>query len=139
MKYWYVRPRLVADGRIAYPFGYGLSYTGFAYSDLSYSDGQAAATVTNTGDRPGAEVVQLYVAPVSPRLPRPPKELKAFAKLQLAAGEARRVTLALEPNAFACWDVEAGGWVVDPGDYELRVGRSAGDIRLTATIRLEAP
>jgi beta-glucosidase len=92
--------------------------------------------VTNTGGRAGSEVVQLYVAPRAPRLPRPPKELKAFAKAALAPGETRRLALELEANAFAAWDPAAGGWVVDPGDYDLLVGRSAGDIRLTATIRL---
>ena len=72
------------------------------------------------------------------RLPRPPKELKAFAKLELAPGETRRVSLDLEPNALAAWDVDAGGWTVDPGAYDLLVGRSAGDIRLSATIRLDS-
>jgi beta-glucosidase len=127
-----------------FPFGHGLAYTDFVYADLqapaAVRAGASVAVsvaITNTGARPGAEVVQLYVAPHAPRLPRPPKELKAFAKAALGPGETRRVTLDLEPNAFACWDVDAGGWVVDPGDYELRVGRSAGDIRLTATVRIE--
>jgi beta-glucosidase len=93
-------------------------------------------TIANTGARTGQEVVQLYVAPKSPRLPRPPKELKAFAKVELAAGESRTVVLELEPNAFAAWDLDAKGWVVDPGDYEILVGRSAGDIRQGAPIRL---
>ncbi|WP_293680641.1 glycoside hydrolase family 3 C-terminal domain-containing protein [uncultured Phenylobacterium sp.] len=128
-----------------FPFGHGLAYTTFELSDLQAPAGarpgeavQIAVTVANTGARAGAEVVQLYVAPRDPRLPRPPKELKAFAKAELAPGEARRLTLDLEPNAFAAWDTEAGGWVVDPGDYDLLVGRSAGDIALCATIRLQA-
>ena len=126
-----------------FPFGHGLAYTTFNLSDLSApataTAGQPVTvevTVANTGDRPGAEVVQLYVAPLRPRLPRPPKELKAFAKVRLAPGETRRITLALEPNAFAAWDVDAKGWVVDPGDYDLLVARSAGDIALTARVRL---
>jgi beta-glucosidase len=126
-----------------FPFGHGLAYTTFELSELRAppiaSAGEAvsvAVTITNTGPGAGAEVVQLYVAPRAPRLARPPKELKAFAKLDLGPGEARAVRLELEPNAFAAWDPEAHGWVVDPGDYDLLVGRSAGDIRLTATIRL---
>jgi beta-glucosidase len=126
-----------------FPFGHGLAYTTFNLSDLSApataTAGQPVTvevTVANTGDRPGAEVVQLYVAPLRPRLPRPPKELKAFAKVRLAPGETRRITLALEPNAFAAWDLDAKGWVVDPGDYDLLVARSAGDIALTARVRL---
>lgn len=123
-----------------FPFGHGLAYTTFAFSDLSAPATAKAAepvrvevTVTNTGDREGAEVVQLYVAPQNPRLPRPPKELKAFAKVVLAPGERRVVTLELEPNAFAVWD---GGWAIDAGAYDLLVGRSAGDILLSATVRL---
>lgn len=123
-----------------FPFGHGLAYTTFAFSDLSApATAQAGepvrveVTVTNTGDREGAEVVQLYVAPQSPRLPSPPKALKAFAKVALAPGERQVVTLELEPNAFAVWD---GGWTIDPGAYDLLAGRSAGDIRLSATVRL---
>lgn len=123
-----------------FPFGHGLAYTTFEFSDLSAPATakagepiEVAVTVTNAGERDGAEVIQLYVAPRAPRLARPPKELKAFAKVTLAPGESRRVTLALEPGAFAVWD---GGWTVDPGDSDLLVGRSAGDIRLTGTIRI---
>lgn len=123
-----------------FPFGHGLAYTTFDLSDLSApamakvgEPVRIDVTVTNTGDHDGAEVVQLYVAPKSPRLPRPPKELKAFAKVALAPGERRTVTLELEPNAFACWD---DGWTVDAGEYELLVGRSARDIRLRTALTL---
>ncbi len=123
-----------------FPFGHGLAYTTFELTDLkapvTAKVGEAVRvelTVANTGDRAGAEVVQLYVAPNTPRLPRPPKELKTFAKVTLAPGERRTVALELEPGAFAVWD---GGWTVDPGAYQLQVGRSAGDIRASATIRL---
>lgn len=126
-----------------FPFGHGLSYAAFEHRDLkapaTAGPGERVrveVTVANTGARTGYEVVQLYVAPRTPRLPRPPKELKAFAKVELAAGESRTVVLELEAGAFAAWDLEAKGWVVDPGDYALLVGRSAGDIRLTAPIRL---
>jgi len=123
-----------------FPFGHGLAYTTFELSDLKAPASAKAGepvrvevTVANIGDRAGAEVIQLYVTPKSPRLPRPPKELKAFAKVALEPGERRTVTLELEPNAFAYWD---GGWRVDAGEYDLLVGRSAGDIRLSATLQL---
>ena len=129
-----------ADVEPLFPFGHGLAYTTFELSDLKApatakvgEPVRAEVTVTNTGDRAGSEVVQLYVAPKSPRLPRPPKELKAFAKVALEPGERRTVTLELEPNAFAYWN---GGWTVDAGEYELLVGRSAGDICMKATARL---
>jgi beta-glucosidase len=125
-----------------FPFGHGLAYTTFELSELRAPStarvGEAlrvGVTVANTGDRAGAEVAQLYVAPVSPRLPTPPKALKAFAKVELAPGEVRTVTLTLDTDAFAYWD---GGWRTDPGAYDLLVGRSAGDIRLRARVTLEA-
>ena len=128
-----------------FPFGHGLTYTTFELSDLTAPASAragdrvaVAVTVANTGARAGAEVVQLYVAPRSPRLARPPKELKAYAKVELAPEETRRIALELEPNAFAAWEPDAAGWVVDPGEYDLLIGRSAGDIALSVTIRLEA-
>ena len=129
-----------ADAEPLFPFGHGLAYTTFEVSDLASpatakvgEPVRVEVTVANVGERAGAEVVQLYVAPKSPRLPRPPKELKAFAKVTLEPGERRTLALELEPNAFAYWNA---GWPVDPGDYELLVGRSAGDLRLSATVRL---
>jgi beta-glucosidase len=126
-----------------FPFGHGLAYTSFELSELTApidatrgAPVQIELTVSNTGARQGEEVVQLYVAPVSPRLSRPPKELKAFAKVALQPGESRRVALELEPNAFAVWDPVAHGWTIDAGDYDLLVGRSAADIRLKARIKL---
>lgn len=123
-----------------FPFGHGLAYTTFEMWELrappTAKVGEAltiGVQVANSGQREGSEVVQLYVAAASPRLARPPKELKAFAKVTLGPQEARMVYLELEPNAFAYWD---GEWRVDPGDYELLVGRSAGDIRLRTTITL---
>jgi len=132
-----------ADVSPLFPFGHGLSYTSFAMSDLTAPSNvtigepvRIELTVANTGARVGAEVVQVYVAPRAPRLPRPPKELKAFAKVRLAPGEKRRVTLELEPRAFAPYDPETGTWPIDPGDYDILVARSAADIRLMATVRL---
>jgi beta-glucosidase len=126
-----------------YPFGFGLTYTDFDYESLSApasakagSTIEAVVTLKNVGARAGKEVVQLYVAPRSPRVDRPAKELKAFAKVELAPGETRRVTLSLPAAAFAYW-APGQGWRVDAGDYDLLVGASAGDVRLRAKVRLE--
>ena len=123
----------------AFPFGYGLSYTTFAYAGLqarAAADGSATVDVqvTNTGSRVGDEVVQVYVAPPGPRVPRPPRELKGFARVTLAPGESRHVSVALEPRAFAFWDDHAKDWAVDGGAYEVDVGASSRDIRLRQSI-----
>jgi beta-glucosidase len=130
----------------AWPFGHGLSYTEFEYGDIEVSASEveitddlhitARVTVTNTGARPGREVVQLYVAPRSPRLVRPPQELKAFAKLSLEPGERQQVTLTLGFRSFAAWDPDRHGWVADAGDYEIRSGRSSRDIRARRVVTL---
>ena len=83
-------------------------------------------------------MVQVYVAQLDPRLSRPAKELKAFAKVRLDPGETRQITLMLEARAFAPYDPETGTWPIDAGDYEVLVGRSAGDIQVKGTVRLEA-
>lgn len=120
-----------------FPFGYGLSYTTFALSDLEVSERGHALTVScvvkNTGKRAGAEVVQVYVAPPRSSVPRPPKELKGFAKIQLRPGESRRVQVALRPSALAFFDVDTQKWKVEPGAYEIQLGCSSRDIRLRAT------
>ncbi|HZP29614.1 MAG TPA: glycoside hydrolase family 3 C-terminal domain-containing protein [Acidimicrobiia bacterium] len=120
---------------VRFPFGHGLSYTSFALGQpvvtAAASGGpvHVSVPVTNTGARRGAEVVQCYVAPPPARLPRPVKELKAFAKVWLDPGETGTVTLELDgERAFASWDPASAGWVVEPGVYELHVGRSAADI-----------
>ncbi len=132
-----------APVRPLFPFGHGLAYTKFEITDLELpTTARAGAsvslrvTVRNTGDRPGSEVVQVYVAQLDPRLPRPPKELKAFAKVRLEAGETRVVTLSLEPRAFAPYDPDTGTWPIDAGAYDVLVGRSAGDIRVKGTVVL---
>ena len=132
-----------SDVRPLFPFGHGLTYTHFQMADLSVPTtgvcGQPVSLsvrVTNIGPRQGAEVVQVYVAPCNPRLPRPPKEIKAFAKVGLEPGESRIVSLTLEPRAFAPYDPATASWPVDPGEYDILVGRSAEDIRLSATVTL---
>ena len=121
---------------VAFPFGHGLSYTQFAYSDLHADAHSAALTVTNTGDRAGAEIVQLYVAKPNAEIFRPAQELKAFAKVQLAAGESKTVTLTLDDKAFRYWNTRTDSWEVEGGTYELRVGASSADTRLTAAVEV---
>lgn len=153
---------------VPFAFGHGLSYTSFALgtpqvapSFDSTADGALAVVVpvTNTGTRRGAEVVQLYVGAVDPRVVRPPKELKSFQKVWLDPGETATVTLTLDARAFAYWDPgdtykgalapdvvgffgttpqAAAGWRVDPGMYRLHLGRSSADIAHTMSIEVTA-
>jgi beta-glucosidase len=128
-----------------FPFGYGLSYTTFKYSHLEVkADGassgagnyQVSFDVTNTSTRAGADVAQVYVAEARPSVPRPPKELKGFARVELAAGETKHVSVALNPRAFAFYDVAAKHWHADAGKYSVEVGRSSEDLPLNADITL---
>ena len=125
-----------------FPFGHGLSYTRFTYGDLvdeSDADGtQVRVDVTNVGERPGREVVQLYVHPVVSPVERPEQELKEFAAVDLAPGETTTVRFTLPDRAFAHWDVDRHDWVVAPGDYEVRVGSSSRAVRTTATVTRDA-
>ena len=118
----------------AFPFGYGLSYTSFAYSDLKADEKGVTLTVTNTGSCAGAEVVQLYVAKPDATIFRPAKELKGFTKVQLEAGESKTVTIPLDDKAFRYWNVKTDRWEVEGGSYQLLVGASSADIRLTAAV-----
>ena len=119
---------------VAFPFGYGLSYTSFAYSDLKVTADSVSLTVTNTGARDGAEIVQVYIAKPGAEIFRPAQELKAFARVPLAAGESRTVTLPLDDKAFRYWNTRTDGWEIEGGRYEVRVGASSADIRLTANV-----
>ena len=119
---------------VAFPFGYGLSYTSFAYSDLKVTADSVTLTVTNTGARDGAEIVQVYIAKPGAEIFRPAQELKAFARVPLAAGESRAVTLPLDDKAFHYWNTRTDGWEIEGGRYEVRVGASSADIRLTAEV-----
>ena len=122
---------------VAYPFGFGLSYTTFEYDDLVLTPNgtglDVAFTVTNTGDRAGAEVPQVYVRDIESSVDRPVHELKGFTKVHLVPGASERVTIALDDRAFAFWSVREHRWVVEAGDFEIRVGASSRDHRLTAT------
>jgi len=118
-----------------FPFGFGLSYTKFSYDGLKLDAAEngslkASFTVKNIGAREGAEVAQVYVAPPKCAVPRPPKELKGFAKIQLKPGEAKSVSVELDKDAFAYWSPELKKWTVDAGKYEILVGASSRDIRL---------
>ena len=121
---------------VAFPFGYGLSYTSFAYSNLQASSNGVTLTVTNTGKRAGAEIVQLYVAKPGAEVFRPAQELKGFAKVQLQPGESKTVTIPLDDKAFRYWNTKTDSWEVEGGSYELRVGASSADIRLTAVVEV---
>ncbi|MDX1649383.1 MAG: phosphate acyltransferase, partial [Myxococcota bacterium] len=128
-----------------FPFGHGLSYTRFELSDLVLSRDEAAepelpveasVTLRNVGARKGSEVVQLYVHDREASVPRPEQELRAFARVELAPGERRRVRLPLPARAFAFWDETRRAWTAEAGDYEIRVGRSSRDLPLRAGFRL---
>ena len=128
-----------------FPFGHGLSYTSFAYSDLTAPAAakigeplSVTAKITNTGAVAAKEVVQLYVRDQEASVARPPKELKGFAKVSLAPGESATVRFTLDRRAFAFYDAHAGQWVVEPGAFEILVGSSSRDIRAQQTVTLEA-
>ena len=123
-----------ADVPVAFPFGYGLSYTEFAYSGLKATPEGVTLTVQNTGERAGDEVVQVYIAKPDAKIFRPAQELKGFARVHLEAGESRTVTIPLDGKAFRYWNDPADRWAVEGGVYEVRVGSSSTDIRLTASV-----
>ena len=125
-----------ASKAVRYPFGYGLSYTTFAYSDLKVNADKVTFTLTNTGSVAGAEIAQLYVAKPDAAVFRPAKELKGFTKVQLEAGESKTVTIPLDDKAFRYWNVATDRWEVEGGSYQLLVGASSADIRLTADLAL---
>lgn len=127
-----------------FPFGHGLSYTTFEYSDLelstsTYTEGEpleVRVTITNTGDRTGKEVVQLYLHEHESRFPRAVRELKDFAKIELDPGESQVVTFSLNGTAFAQWDTAVPGWVVNPGTFDIIVGASSRDLRLETSLEV---
>ena len=135
-----------AAAPVLFPFGHGLSYTRFEYGSLELSadafeqGGELAVSLTlmNCGDLAGSEVAQLYVHAVESGVHRPEQELRAFAKVALAPGETRRVTLTLDDAAFAIYDAGAGKWVVEAGEFEIRVGASSRDIRLRTKLKVHS-
>ena len=131
---------------VAFPFGYGLSYTTFAYSNLKLSmenptekdTVMVSADVTNTGKSAGKEVVQLYIRDLTGSAIRPEKELKGFEKIFLEPGETKTVTMELNKRSFAWYNTELHDWFAASGDYEILVGASSRDIRLTETLHLNS-
>ena len=117
-----------------YPFGYGLSYTEFAYSALEVDEKEIQLTVINVGERDGAEVVQLYVGFPDSVVFRPQKELKGFQKVFLKAGESKRVHIPFDDKTFRYWNVKTGQWEIEEGEYLLMVGASVSDIRLSGKL-----
>ena len=122
---------------VAYPFGYGLSYTSFEYSDLHATPTGVSLTVKNTGTMAGDEVVQVYISKPDARIFRPMQELKGFARVHLEAGESKLVSIPLDDKAFRYWNDPAGHWAVEGGSYTVRVGACSEDIRLEATVTVE--
>ncbi|WP_214404552.1 glycoside hydrolase family 3 C-terminal domain-containing protein [Pseudonocardia lacus] len=137
-----------ADRPVAYPFGHGLSYTSFGYADLevavtgSADDGDlavdVAVAVTNTGARPGTEVVQLYVGDPHAAVARPVRELRGFAKVALEPGQTRAVRFRLGARDLSYWSTAAGRWVLEGGRFDLAVGASSRDLRLTTSVEVPA-
>ena len=123
-----------AEKAVRFPFGYGMNYTTFAYSDMAADEQGVSLTVTNTGSVAGTEIVQLYVAKKNSELFRPAKELKGFARVTLAPGEKQRITITLDDKAFRFWNVKANRWEIEGGEYELLIGASVEDIRLCEKI-----
>ena len=134
-----------AGAEVLFPFGHGLSYSAFTYSDLALSSAAIAAgeplsltfNLRNDSDVAGSEVVQLYVSPRRAPVWRPAHELKAFRKVALAPGESQSVSIELDRSAFERYCDEAGEWTVATGEFELQLGASSRDIRLAATVRLQ--
>lgn len=132
---WYDEKQLA----VRYPFGHGLSYTTFAYGDATAAvreDGDIVVLVpvTNTGTVAGREVVQAYIALPGSSVQRPPRELKAFASVQLAPGETASVALRIRRSELAYWDVRVDRWIVEGGDYVVEVGASSRDLRTSTTV-----
>lgn len=136
-----------ANEDVVFPFGYGLSYTTFEYSDIKLSADSIKDTdtltvsfkVKNTGNLGGAEIAQVYVADKESTIYRPVKELKGYKKVFLNAGEEKEVSVELSKRAFAFYNVKIGDWCVESGDFDIMVAASSRDVKLTATVNVEAP
>ena len=131
---------------VLFPFGHGLSYTTFSYSNLTVEKERiresetlrVSVDVTNTGNRFGKEVVQLYVAPKNSTVIRPVRELRAFEKTGIAPGETKTVTFLLDSRSYAYWSTEIHDWHVESGEYEIQIGKNAQDIALSRTVYVES-
>jgi beta-glucosidase len=126
---------------VTFPFGHGLSYTTFCYQDVeatlsSTGDVAVTVTVTNTGDRAGREVVQVYTNLPGSSVVRPVRELKTFASVPLDAGESRQVSLLIHRSDLAYWDVQVDSWVVEGGRYRVEVAASSRDVRAVTEVHV---
>jgi beta-glucosidase len=127
-----------------FPFGYGLSYTSFGYSDLKIKPGKAASGQTfevslklrNQGKRAGAEVVELYVHDGHSSVDRPVKELKGFRRVELAPGKSATVNFKLDKNSLSYYSTQKKDWIAEPGTFDVLVGASSADIRLKGSFEL---
>ena len=125
-----------------FPFGYGLSYTTFGFSHLKVSKGAGAGMataefdVTNSGQRAGAEVAQVYVSDTHAKVPRPMHELKGFERVDLAPGQTQHVSVPLDARSFAYWDEKAHHWTIDPGKFTISVGDSVASLPLSGTVEI---
>lgn len=126
-----------ADVAVLFPFGYGLSYTSFEYSDLNVSDKGVTFTISNTGKRDGAEIAQLYVGKKESGLIRPKKELKGFKKVWIKAGESVMVEIPFDDKTFRYFSTVSGKWEIEGGEYQIYVGASSLDIKLSGSIAKE--
>ena len=123
--------------RVQYPFGFGLSYTTFEYADLQVNRNGIKVTVKNTGNYDGAEVVQVYVGLPNAIVFRPEKELKGFAKVFIKAGESAEVVIPFDDKTFRYWNVKTNRWEIEMGTYQIMVGASVSDIRVTAPLQVD--
>lgn len=134
------------ERNVRFPFGFGLSYTSFEYSDIklkkkNLAKGEGAKvtfTIKNTGDVAGSEIAQVYVAKPESKIFRAPKELKGFVKIHLEPGEEKKVTVELDDRAFAFWNTATEDWCVESGEYKILVGASSRDIRLEAAAKMKS-
>lgn len=134
------------ETEVLFPFGFGLSYTIFGYSNMTVSKTSMKDTdtvsvtvdITNKGKTAGKEIVQLYVADKESFVIRPKKELKGFEKIELAPGETKTVTFTLGKSAFAYWNMELGGWHVESGEFDILIGKSSREIECQKTITVES-
>ncbi len=134
------------ERNVRFPFGFGLSYTSFEYSDIklkkkNLTKGEGAKvtfTIKNTGDVAGSEIAQVYVAKPESKIFRAPKELKGFVKIHLEPGEEKKVTVELDDRAFAFWNTATEDWCVESGEYKILVGASSRDIRLEAAAKMKS-
>ena len=122
---------------VLFPFGYGLSYTSFLYSEPEFTADKAVFTLKNTGDMDGAEIAQLYVRAENSSVYRPNKELKGFKKVFLKAGESKRVAIPLDDKAFRYFNTVTGRFEKDGGEYTIMIGSSVSDIRLSGTVKVD--